>query len=377
MRKSKVRVWIAIGLAVLTISACGDDSGSDTASNVTTTTAVSSATTGPTATVATGPNTPAPKPLATRTKVTATVPFNGIEAFVQIPLAQAMGEFEKENIEVDLQTLGTTDAIVQLQSKRIWMTPAGISAGMLNAISAGSDLAMVGSLSGFNGPPTSLSGFWAKSSLVGADGKMDPCAFKGKTVSFGGPSGLSSTSSLYFANFVKACNLTINDVKLSTLGGTDLLVALQSGAVDVGNLSDPTWKDPAEKGYAKLVIPFGNQATGGIVMGPLRKEQPEVADAIMRALVRTTRTYLQGDYHKNPTVRPVLLKVLGVPEATLDAVPSLPWDPNMRFVSTFDADIAKPLQQIWIDAKLTSFSTPVTGDKYLDMSILNRVAPAR
>src|SRR5205814_6806274 len=129
------------------------------------------------------------------------------------------------------------------------------------------------------------------------------------------------------------------------------------------------------KGYAKLVIPFGNQATGGIVMGPLRKDQPDVADAIMRALVRTTRTYLQGDYHKDPTTRAALLKILGVPESTLDGVPALPWNPDMRFVPAFDTEIAGPLQRIWIDAKLTNFTSPVGPEKYLDMSILNRVAP--
>src|SRR5438477_5324539 len=257
LMKRRIGLYLAVATApLLALSGCGDSSKSSSTPTaaVTTTTRVDAATT--TAKPATGPGTPAPKPLANRVKIIATVPLNGIEAFAQVPLAKEMGEFDKENIDVDIQILGTTDALVQLQSKKIWLTPAGISAGMLNAISAGSDLALVGSLSGFNGPPTSLGGFWARSALVGPDGKMDPCAMKGKTVSFGGPSGLSATNTLYFANYVKSCNLTIQDVKLSTLGGADLLAALQTGSVDIGFLSDPTWKDPADKGYAKLVIPF-------------------------------------------------------------------------------------------------------------------------
>jgi NitT/TauT family transport system substrate-binding protein len=369
----KLSKVLAVGTACLVatmLAGCGSDDSPRAASATT-----APKDTATTVEVNTGPGTPAPQPLAEHTKITASIPFAGVEAFVQLPLAVEMGEFAKENLEVDIATIPPPDALVQLQSKRLWVTPAGIGAGMLNAISAGSDLALMGSLSGFTGLPTSKGGFWARSDLVGPDGKMDPCSFKGKTVSFGGPAGLSATNTLYFSEYIKKCHLTVLDVTVSPVGGPDLLAALQNGSVDVGYLSDPIWKDPDTKGYAKLVIPFGTDATGGYVMGPLRKDHPEVAAAIMRALVRTTRTYLQGDYHKDPKTRAALIKVLGFPESTLDATPSLPFDPDMRFSPRFVTDVAEPLQDIWRAAKLLSFNSNLPSDRYLDLSVLDQVAP--
>src|SRR5690606_12292607 len=106
-------------------------------------------------------------------------------------------------------------------------------------------------------------------------------------------------------------NLTLKDIDISTLTGPDVLVALENGSIDGGFLADPTWADPDQRGYAKLVVPFGTFSVNGYMMGKLRTEQPDVAKAFIRAMVRTSRTYLQGDYHNDPEVRAKLLEIMG------------------------------------------------------------------
>lgn len=320
-----------------------------------------------------GPNTPAPQPLSEQKKATAVVAIKGAEAYAQVLLADHFGEFEKENLVVDIKVAPLPDTIGLLNSGRADVTPAGGNIPILNAIAAGSDIAIVGAMPTFPPAPDSKAGFWVQPEMLDESGEVDPCSFKGKSVAFGGPAGFGSAASLPFANYIADCDLTLSDVELSVVGGPDSLIALENGAIDAAYLPDPLWADADTEGYAEFAIPFGQETVGGYMMGSLRHENPDVADAILRALVRTTRTYLQGDYRNDPMVRGALEEVLGVPSSVLDVGAPLVFDPDMRF----DPVLLEPIQEMWIDTgDLLSYDQPLPVTKVVDQSNLSRVLTA-
>jgi NitT/TauT family transport system substrate-binding protein len=374
---------------VLAATACGDDddvaatttarqvettapagsTGSTTApaASEAETTGASAPTTGEAGTTAAA-GTPAPIPLPQRTKLTAAILAQGVEAYSELLLADYFAEFEKENLEVNIVNLPSSDTLVGLISGDIDVTPSGYQANVFNAVQSGNDLAFVAPLQ--VPPDASHLGMWVRSDLVGDDGKFDPCEFKGRSVSFGGSAGLAATSSWWMSEYLAQCDLTVKDIQLSTLGGPDMLLALKSGALDAAFLFDPLWVQAEQEGFAKLVVPQPRVALGGYLFGSLRSEHPEVVEAFVRALLRTTRTYLQGDYHKDPKVPAALVKTLGVPEATVSGGLSSVFDPEMPI----DQSPIVPMQQVWIDVGgILNYQTPVPAEHFFDTKFLDKV----
>jgi NitT/TauT family transport system substrate-binding protein len=370
--QSTKRWWLTglIALLAVVAAACGDDSASQTAST-TTASAPAAANSGSTTTTGTrqsGPNTPAPKPLATMTTLKAAVAGKSFEAYINILLADKMGEFKKENLQVDISVLPVPEIVASVLSGQLDVGPLGVNAGPLNAISGGSDLAIVAAFPTFR--DDSKQGVWVRTSLVAADGTLDPCKMKGMTIALGSP-GLSNTITLSLSRYLAKCNLSLNDIKVSTLQGADQLVALQNGAIDGAYLADPLWADASQKGYAKLIVPFGTFSLNGYMMGKLRKDKPDVAAAFVRAMVRTSRTYLQGNYRDNPAVKAAMLDIMGIPAATLDATTPLVFDPDLKFKNSTEAT---EMQKIWIGlGNVLSFKDPLPPERYLDESILDKV----
>lgn len=320
-----------------------------------------------------GPNTPVPQPLAEKEKVTVAVAIKGAEAYAQVLLADHFGEFAKENLDADIQVVPHPETVGLLQSGRADVTPAGGNIAFLNGIASGADIAIVGAMPTFPSAPASKAGFWVQPSMLDEAGEVDPCSFEGKKIAFGGPVGFGSAATLPFANYIGECDLGLSDINLAVVGGPDSLLALENGSIDAAYLPDPLWADPDAEGYAEFAIPFGEDTVGGYMMGPLRHENPDVADAILRALVRTTRTYLQGDYRSDPTVRSALEEVLGIPSSVLDVGSSLIFDPDMRF----DPVLLEPIQEMWLSAgDLLSYDEPLPAAEVVDQANLKRVLAA-
>jgi NitT/TauT family transport system substrate-binding protein len=388
------RLAFSATLVALTISiaACGGDDSGDSATTVapattaaaaTTaapaetsaapTTAGDAATTVPGTDVATtvaaadsGPNTPEPQPLAERTKVTASIPFRGIEPYATLLLADALGEFDKENLDVEIVEAQTNNAVVLLQQGDVDFMPAAVSAGLYNAIAGGADIHVVGGGIGFS--EDNHQGYYARKGALSADGTFDVCSLKGKNVSTGSATGLGSPAVVELSALLATCDLTLKDVNIVPQGGADLFAAMDAGAVDVGNLADPFWQQAAARGDL-LVAPF-TQPNAGYYMGKIRTEHPEVAEAIVRALVRTTRTYLQGDYRADPTVRAAIIESMGITDAQLQGPASIVFDPDFEF----PVEVVAPVEQVWLEVGgILNYTEPLPVDQYFDDSIRQAV----
>ncbi|GAA2576752.1 ABC transporter substrate-binding protein [Dactylosporangium fulvum] len=342
---------IVAALAASLLSACGGNGAAPGETAPQPTNALSA---GPT-----GPNTPAPKPLPSEVTVNASLPFRNIEAYAPLLLAEYFGEFKKENIKINIQLVQTNNLVVVMQKGDIDFAPAAPSAGLFNAIEGGADIKGIGG--GVSWSPANHQGYYVRKSLLKADGSFSACDLKGKKVSTGSATGLGSPAVVELAAYLKTCNLTVKDVTIVPLGGADLLAGLDSGAVDAGNLSDPVWTT-AEKAGHKLIIPF-NASITSYWMGKIRTEKPDVAAAILRALVRTSRTYLQGDYRSNPEVKQGLIKSMEATEAQLTGPSSLIFDPDFKFpVSNI-----VPIQTAWAQiGGIVNFDKPLPDSKLFD-----------
>lgn len=303
--------------------------------------------------------------LSERHSLRAAVPVGGIESFAPLYLADEMGVFDQENLDVEIVVLPAPDILTEIMRGSVDVYPVGYQANVFNAVNAGNDLAFVAPV--HTPPEASKAGMYVRSELVGDDGKFEPCEFKDKTVSFGGAAGFAATSAWWFNDYIAQCDLTLNDVKLSTIGGSDQLIALENGGLDAAFLFDPLWGQVEEDGIAELAILAPKVALGGYLMGDLRQEEPEVAAAFVRALQTTIEKYLQGDYHQNSEVRAALIKAMGITEAAMDSGVSLEFNPDMQI----DTAPIIPMQQVWLDVGgILQYDTPIEPSRIIDSQVL-------
>jgi NitT/TauT family transport system substrate-binding protein len=177
------------------------------------------------------------------------------------------------------------------------------------------------------------------------------------------------SSSAQLGEYLATCNLTLRDVQIVGIAGPSALIGLQNGGLDAANFPDPLWVTAKKKGFGTEFLSSRNFQTGGLLMGSVATMQPQVAEAIIRALDRTIRTYLQGDYVTNPTVRQALITDAKIPAAALTAAPPPTFDPNM----TIPTHLVPQIQATWIKANVLNYQTPLPVSAIVDSSLLSSV----
>ncbi|MGH9223152.1 MAG: hypothetical protein ACRD2W_05075 [Acidimicrobiales bacterium] len=339
----------------------------------------------PATTEVAAPGTPAPRPLATRATLTLSRGLLSGLSYSSVLLAQEMGEFTKENLEVRFVSENAVNSLLLMQQGRIDGAIVGLNAGVFNAIAAGADVRFV--LPFGTAGPGDQSGFWVRRSLLTADGRFDPCVLargvrpNGTTVvSLSDPTGLGSPVTIALARLIEKCpGQTFKSVRdrltISTVLGSDLLVALQQGSVDLAFLLSPLPDTPGIGDYAALAYSIGADDPGtdfaGWALGPVRDRQPAVAEAFVRAVVRTVRTYLQGNYLTNPDVINALARSLNVPTDVLSKARPVVFRPDQRFRT--GAGLTE-LQGYWADAGgVLSYDKPLDGSRVVDVGPVDRV----
>lgn len=361
------RLGVAVvAVLALILVACGDDDdGGGGGAAPATTTAPSTPTTaaGPTS----GPGSPAPEPLAERTSATIVMGV-AIEPFAPTLVAEAMGEFEKENLDVSVEIVPPNDGLLLLANGDIDMQVAGIGGGTLNAIHSGLDIRYVANTHAQH--EDNHEGLWVRDEYFGPDGEPLADQVRGMTVAVGAQ-GVGAVSTVPLQRWLETMGLSISDVELSPLQGADILTALEQGAVGAGYVLTPHWQLAEAADWGRLVTPTPPIAAAGYLFsGRTLDQKPEVADAIMRALTRTVRTYLQGDYHDDPEVMGVLADVLQQPETSIAAAPSLVFDPDMGF----DLVLLDEVQDVWIAVGgVLEFDEPLPHDQVVDTAVVERV----
>lgn len=338
---------------VLGFAACGDDDSDDPS-------AEGSGTTGENGD--SGENA-ACAPLEETESVTVTVSSPNV-AFAATLLADEVGAFEEEGLDVTFETLSSADALAPLGQGRVDVTLSTLNAGVLNAMSEGIDIKWIGPL--YVAHPDAGEGLWVQPELYDGEGEFDVSVLEGKTVAT--PAGLGGTSTFILAEQLLEAGMSLDDLTYNQMGTADILAALENDSLDMGWLSDPFWQQ-AEDGDLVHVGGFPEDQNGtAILAGPGLLDRPDVAEAFLRAIQRATDEHLGEGYLEDEETVEHLANALDVPAEDLANPFPHTFDPELELVGA--EDFSERMQQTFIEmGDLLNYDEPLPADTVMDPSI--------
>lgn len=353
-----LRQLVAAFLSVLLVSvavACSSDESSESSTTNTSPSDSNAAASG---------DALAPQPLAEKTKLTVGWP-GPYEVWASVIVADGMGELEKENIEVEFTTIDASGAIAMLEQGKLDVFVSSIGANVFNALAGGASIRWAAPA--FLPHPDSEEGIWVNADYVKADGSIDVDKFKGTSLGLG-TGGLAASASAVVVPWLEGLGLSPKDFQYETFTGPDILVGIENGSISAGWLSDPYWVSAKSEGVAKFAVGFNpdQSLSGYILSGDLLHDRSDVGRAFLRALARTNRDHLAGDYHSNEKVVQVLADAIGVEPATIAEATGCRFTDDLEF----DHDVVEVLQSIWIDVGgILDYKTPLKPDQVIDTSL--------
>jgi NitT/TauT family transport system substrate-binding protein len=385
-----------LAAAALIAAGCGDDSGSSTSATTaapsgggSTTTAAGTATVAGCAKGYTDPSdlsltrqvarcekgAPAPQPLAQKTKIRIASQFK-LEFNSPVLLADSMGEFAKENLEVEFVNLKFSDAVPQMASGDIDVAVGGFEIALFNA---GNRNLPVKAVLGNYYPPhagdysVAQTGLWCRRDSF--SNPQNPNLKEIEKLRWASSVGKGSSGIYYSAAELqkKVPDLSIASTQVDVVPSADTVTALKNKAIDCGILLDPVWLQVAnDPGYFQAATQTPGEPLGLYAFGKsLLQDKPDVGLAFTRAFIRTVNTYFAGDYHKDATVMAEVAKVTGQPVENLTKIDSLVMDWEIR------KDTTTRIQQLFIDlGVITDFKTPVAEEKLVDRTFYMKAVGA-
>lgn len=283
------------------------------------------------------PGSPAPQPLAE--PATIRLATSSLQVFWgPLLLAQELGEFEKENLTVELIVpLRLDDAMTQVPSGRLDVLLASVEAAFFNAVHEGIDLTWT--LASFYSenawdPSKPQAGLWARRDVFSNPSEPDLAELRGKDLASAAGPGSSIAYPINAA--LGEAGVSMSDMNVVTLPHSEIFQALENGAVDAAWMNDPFWTaavdDPDLVFLAAL--PAGEPIAGYFMVPRLLNEDREVGKAFARALIRATNTYLDGDYMARDDVMEAMSEISGIDVEVLRSSPPLVYDWTIRDGST-------------------------------------------
>ncbi len=365
--RRKLGLWplLALLLALALIAAaCGGDDSDDGAA--TTTTAAGDDGSGDGA--GEGPNTPAPRPLATNESITVLYAAP-IEPFASIFLADAFGEFEKENLDVTLQQIPGPDGTTLLSQGRAEVQLIGLSAGVFNQVAAGTPFKFVASTFVDDAPQA---GHYIRKEYLDASGEPDYERLKGTNVAAGiGGGGWGNPGALPLWQWAQeGGEISLDDMNPITVPtASDAALALVNDSVSIAIGLTPAWASIIDSGCCEKLV---DQIEAGAFMTTetFLTDRPDVADAFFRAIMRTNRTYLQGDYKTDPEVVAAMATAFNQPEDLLAGLPALGFSPDLDLAFR---DVIPVAQRQFRASELLSYPDDIPADEMIDTSPVDRL----
>lgn len=357
-------------LMVVGAVACSSDDDGTTSSASTTTSAASSGEVG------TGPGTPAPQPLAE--PATMTVVLSSPQEFqANLAMALAKGEFEKENLTVEVVNAPSPEGLALMATDEVQAQWSGFGVGLFN-MAASQNAPVKGVASAHKSEPP-LQGFYIRKEFLTPDGEPDLDALEGEAVIGGsGGGGWGNGPILPLWRWLKDNGLEIDHFAPPTTVSSmaDALLALENGQAAISLVTTPLWQElqPPEEACCVLIEDTAGFAASQILMSTrFVEEEREVAKAFLRAIMRTNRTYLQGDYHADPEVSQILADYFDRQVEEYRQTPSLVFDPNLEI----DLSAASDFQQMYREAGVLSYEEDIDNDLIADTSLLEEILAGR
>jgi ABC-type nitrate/sulfonate/bicarbonate transport system substrate-binding protein len=283
-----------------------------------------------------------------------------VQNFDHALLADAMGEFQAENLSPSIEILQTPDIITLLAQGKVDVGAIGLNAGVLNAIASGVDIKWV---SGFTQvQPSDQAGLYVRSDWVEDPESFDMAKLKGAKIAIG-VGGLSTQQILDIKQALAQDGVQLDEVEVVELASSDFGSAMQSHAVDAVSASNV--QQIIDQGTGVKVSGIAPITAGGYFYSPhLLDEDRDVGEAVMRALIRTQCDHLQGNYYDDPEVLSALSTILGIDEAKVQSQPPLVFDLKIQ-----DGSLDQ-LEQAWREqGNLLQYQGEIDRSKVIDESI--------
>ena len=304
------------------------------------------------------------------TNVLLTVPAK-VESFAAMIVAQQTGEFAKENLNATFQLDpgGAASEPQELAQGTVQATMTGLNAGTMNAINAGVGLAYVGYP--YKYQTGDKEGFWVNKTFVNANGTFNKSMVSTFKITLG-TAGAASASAQQVQQWLEKSDVSLSQVSITNLAGPSQITALNSGAIQGAFVLSPYF-EPLESNPQYVQVTGTPLATGVIEMGTgFMNQHPTVAQAILRALIRTDRTYLGPNYRSDANVMSIISTWLGVPVATINGNPavvfSTDYDPTPLNV------LVPEIQKTWLQVGgILNFPTPLKVTTVVNTSMVNAV----
>jgi NitT/TauT family transport system substrate-binding protein len=308
---------------------------------------------------------PEPQPLAERQTVTLSTAFRA-EFVAPILLADALGEFDAENIDVEIQELGFSDALPLMASGDVDIAVGGTEAAFFNAVNSGIEARWA--LSNFSPPDagdTSIpqTGLWVRRDAFSDPANPDLAELADMTMA--SAVGNGSTIAYPIQAALEGAGLSLADVTVEQIPSDEMVTALENGAVQAAWLLDPYWIAISDNpDYALVATQPPGEPIGGLYFAPgFLADEHDAALAFTRAYIRTINTYLSGDYQADADVMAALSEATGTEVEALAATPALEFDWEIRSGTT-DRE-----QAVFIELETVDYDEPIAEDGVVDRSL--------
>lgn len=277
-----------------------------------------------------GRGAPEAAPLPAPATVRVAVPqFYGSE-LAPLLLAQALGEFEAENLRVELAPQPSRDAFAALDAGRVDLVVGPLDAPYFDALHDGSRARVVlgGALSPApNATTVAQTGLWVRKDALDDDGLSDL-----QLQPVGVPGGNRSAAAYPIGQALGQTEISLNEVAVNDVPSGEAARALQAGDLAAAWLDGGTWYPIAgDDAYLLAATLPASEAVDGTVASPrlLGPDRP-VGEAYARAIIRTVNTYLTGDYRRNGEVVSALAQALELEPKVLEQTPAILFDWEVR-----------------------------------------------
>lgn len=356
--RSRVFVGMLGGALALALTACGssDKSGSAGSSG-------GAGNTAATVAVGTGPGTPEPRPLKEKTKVTVLYSAPA-QSFMSLLMADHMGEFKKENLDVELKQVPTTDGAVILARGQAQVQVAGMNASAFNLLAQDPAPIKYVTTATQAQPPTE--GLYVNKKYLDAAGNIDPKKIQGQPMALGiGGGGYGNPGAAAFYIQAKKLGIPLDAVRPQTVPApVDVATAMLRGQLAGGTIFGAAYAALSKDIQDFKMVQANPPAAIFVASSKWLNDKPEVAAAFFRAIMRTNRTYLQGDYLNDPKVLDAQVQILG---STSEAVVN---DGLAKYSADLDATAQKGVfpifQEMFREAKVLSYNDELKADDVFD-----------
>jgi NitT/TauT family transport system substrate-binding protein len=286
--------------------------------------------------------------------------------FAPLFVADEKGYFADEGITLNLQTVTSgQDAIPLAANGQLDVLIAGFSAGMFNAVSAGLDVQVVGSMNIGDGvlddPPAAI----VASTRVD-DPITDIAGLEGRKVAIAG--GLGGSGAYFVGEILAREGLTITDITVENIGNADMPAALASGAVDAAMTSAPFNSNAVADGVATTVAVPGEGTSGtGVIYGGQFADS-DLAQPFFDALARGAADLQDGAIYEDANLE-IVAEATSQDVELLRSTPLFVWLPDLAP----QPEALTFMEKVWRDAGALTYSEPLDQSTFVNETFSDSV----